>query len=151
MGGSAQIAESIANAIESNNDSLVLCNANVDRVLVTESGSQHRAYGVKVNGVEIHAPVVISACGFETTFRKLVPRSTLNDTDLMSGIDQVTGALKPSHGHVCAYVSLDGTSEELGLRPANIHSFPEDFGTLRNFDVDKSPPRFTPILPTWHR
>ena len=137
VGGSAQIAESIANAIESNNDSLVLCNAKVDRVLVTESGSKHRAYGVKVNGVEIHAPVVISACGFETTFRKLVPRSTLNDTDLMSGIDQVTGALKPSHGHVCAYVSLDGTSEELGLRPANIHSFPEDFGTLWNFDVDK--------------
>lgn len=136
VGGSAQIAESIADAIESRGDgSRVLCNARVDRVLVTESGG-HRAYGVKVNGVEVYAPIVVSACGFLTTFRDLIPGSVLRDADLAQGVADVARRLRPSHGHVCAYVSLDGSSEELGLMPANIHSFPEDFGTRWGFDVD---------------
>ena len=135
VGGSAQIAESIADAIESRHDSRVLCNARVDRVLVTESGG-HRAYGVKVNGVEVYAPIVVSACGFLTTFRDLIPGSAVRDADLASGVAGVARRLRPSHGHVCAYVSLDGSSEALGLKPANVHSFPEDFGTRWGFDVD---------------
>ena len=33
--------------------------------------------------------------------------------------------LRQSHGHVCAYVSMDAPPDELGLRAANIHSFPD--------------------------
>ena len=33
--------------------------------------------------------------------------------------------MSPSHGHVCAFVSLDGAASRFELRPANIHSMPD--------------------------
>lgn len=121
VGGAAQIAESIAEVIEAGGGQ-VLCKAPVETVIVDPvTGS---AAGVKLKGgVVVAAPVVVSACGWRSTFEKLVPRGPM----AAAGLDtsDVTCKLNQSHGHICAYVSLDLSPAELGLRPANIHSFPD--------------------------
>lgn len=131
VGGSSQIAESMAELIESGGGS-VLCGARVESVLVDPATGS--AAGVRVKGgAEVAAPVVVSNCGWRVTFEKLIPRERL----AAAGLDpkRVTDALRQSHGHVCAYVSMDAPPGDLGLRPANIHSFPDQLCTEYGCDV----------------
>jgi phytoene dehydrogenase-like protein len=129
-GGSHRIAEAIIPVIE-RSGGRVLCRAHVDCVL-TDSAT-NAARGVRLdNGDEILAPVVISDAGTVNTWEKLVPAEAMAKAGLKS--DAVRKVLGDSHGHITAFVSLDGPSEKFDLRPANIHSFPD----LPKYDFDVS-------------
>ena len=99
----------------------VLCNASVDHIL-TEGNV---VKGVRMsNGDELHAPIVVSAAGFSNTYEKMLEREQLSP-DVAAAVDRTNAILKPSHSHICAYISLDGPPEAFGLKSWNIHSFPE--------------------------
>lgn len=109
-----------------------MCDARVEGIVVDPATGA--AAGVRLKGgAEVAAPVVVSACGWRVTFEKLIPREAL----AAAGLDpkRVTDTLRQSHGHVCAYVSFDALPGELGLRPANIHSFPDQLGAARAEDA----------------
>ena len=75
VGGSALIAESIARVIEAAGGR-VLCGARVEQVIVDPATGA--ATGVRLKGgATVAAPVVVSACGFKTTFERLVPGRAL--------------------------------------------------------------------------
>ena len=159
-GGSAQIAETMAEVIETRGGrdgrgGDVICAADVVSI-VTDSGSDSDTNAAKtVRGVTVRVAtrgttkgtrtdasdddffipcgVVVSAVGFENTFLRLVPRETLRAAEMDPR--EVTSTLRPSHGHVCAFVSLDGSARELGLRAANTHSFGDALAASYGYDV----------------
>ena len=166
-GGSAQIAETMAEVIETRGGrdgrgGDVICAADVVSIVTDpdpdpDPGSGPGTNARAVRGVTVRVAtrgtgkgrrtdasddeghffipcgVVVSAVGFENTFLRLVPRETLR----AAGMDprEVTSTLRPSHGHVCAFVSLDGSARELGLRAANTHSFGDALGASYGYDV----------------
>jgi len=145
VGGSAGIAETMAEVIESNGG-FVLGGARVGEVAidaetrtVTGVKMKRRRGGDDDDGDFIPCGVVVSAVGYRGTFERLIPEKAA----AALGVDEIKTAvaragLKNSHGHVCAYVSLDGTPTELGLRPANVHSFPDDLGDAYGYDVGRA-------------
>eukprot|EP00873_Tetraselmis_striata_P025643 jgi/Tetstr1/445907/TSEL_033536.t1 len=121
-GGSNTIPERIIPVIEAAGGA-VLCKAPVAELLV-DAGTG-RCAGVRMaNGDELAAPAVVSGAGYHTTFERLLPREAL----ARAGLELSAGpssTMAPSHGHVCAFISLDGPPGEFGLQPWNIHSMPE--------------------------
>ena len=145
-GGSALIAETMAELIETRGGGddrekkggEVLCAAEVASIVTDPDPERRAVRGVTVRVASketffVPCGVVVSAVGFENTFLRLVPRETLR----AAGMDprEVTSRLRPSHGHVCAFVSLDGSASELGLRAANTHSFGDALGAGYGYDV----------------
>jgi len=128
-GGSNTIPERIIPVVEDAGGA-VLCKATVDRVLMDDDSG--RCVGVVMaNGDEIRAPVVVSGVGYENTFEKMLSADDLARV----GLDLAKGpssTMAPSHGHVCAFISLDGPPEAFELKPWNIHSMPE----LPKYDHD---------------
>jgi len=122
-GGSNTIPERIIPVIEAAGGA-VLCKAPVAELLVDAWGTG-RCAGVRMaNGDELAARAVVSGAGYHTTFERLLPREAL----ARAGLELSAGpssTMAPSHGHVCAFISLDGPPGEFGLQPWNIHSMPE--------------------------
>lgn len=117
VGGAARIAETIAPAIIAAGGR-VLVNAEVAAIVV-ERG---RACGVRMaaDGRVIRAPLVISDAGAANTFGRLLPE----DTSARIGALRAMRAVRPSIAHLCLYVGLRGTAEELGLPRANLWVYP---------------------------
>jgi phytoene dehydrogenase-like protein len=116
VGGASRIAATILPVIERAGGA-VITRAEVASIL-TESG---RAVGVRlVDGTELRAPTIVSAAGVPITYGRLLP------ADLVSrhGLDRVAGRHHPSFAHVCLYVGLKHTSEELGLERTNYFVYP---------------------------
>lgn len=119
LGGSHNIAKNVIPVIEQSGGR-VLCRALVTKILFNE---KNEAYGVEMkNGSVIVAKKIISNAGAINTYQKLVPEQVLNDVGLDKKFDK---KIKQSNGHITAFVSLNGTSEECGLDAANIHSMPD--------------------------
>jgi len=122
VGGSHVIAERIIPTIE-NAGGRVLCRAKVDSILV-ENGT---AVGVKMaNGDEHRCPLVISDAGAVNTYEKLLSKEVRDAAGMKVPFITENGkepTLKCSNGHMTAFINLKGTSEEMGLRSGNIHSY----------------------------
>ncbi|MEK7205018.1 MAG: FAD-dependent oxidoreductase, partial [candidate division NC10 bacterium] len=124
VGGAGQIAATVVPVIEASGGA-VLVNAEVREILV-EGG---RAAGVRMaDGKEIRAPITISDAGVVNTFTRLLPKDAVARTDL----GKVLTAVPPSLAHVCLYVGLKHTAEELGLSGTNLWIYP-DAGHDANF------------------
>ncbi len=116
VGGSAEIAASIAPLIEASGGK-ILYHAEVKEILV--AGDQ--AYGVRMDdGTELTAPVIISDAGAANTYCRLLPRSTAERHSLIKRLRR----LVPSQSHLCLYAGLRGTAAELGLPKHNLWLYP---------------------------
>jgi all-trans-retinol 13,14-reductase len=134
VGGSARIAQSVAPVIESAGGAIVI-GAEVASVLV-ENG---RAVGVRmVKGGEIRAPLVISDAGVPNTALRLLPEGTPGREALLATLKHTAR----SASHICLYVGLDATDEELGLTRPNlwVYSSPDQDGDVARLMADSEAP-----------
>lgn len=127
VGGARTMAAAVVPRIEALGGA-VLVDAAVSGVIL-EHG---RAAGVRTtHGREFRAPLVISDAGLGTTLG-LLPDSAPGREKL----DRVRERLSTSTAHVCLYVGLKHTAEELGLGRSNIWVYANaDFeGAIRRFE-----------------
>jgi all-trans-retinol 13,14-reductase len=111
--GSSRIAETIIPTIERHGGVVLTCAA-VDSILVDDGP---RAIGVRmVDGREFHARRVVSDAGVARTFGELLPRHVRPEQPA----PWTAPAVAPSIGHVCLYLGVRGTAEELGLPKSNL-------------------------------
>jgi len=119
IGGAGRIAETIVPMIATGGGK-TLVNAEVAEIVV-EGG---RAVGVrmKADGKIIRAPLVISDAGVANTFGRLLPVQMPARAKALTAMR----AVRPSIGHLCLYVGLDGTADEIGLPRANLWIYPDE-------------------------
>jgi all-trans-retinol 13,14-reductase len=116
VGGSGRIAAEIIPEIEAGGGEVVV-GAEVREILI-ERG---RAVGVRMaDDRELRAPIVISDAGVPNTVRELLPPDAPGRRSLASVLERVPA----STSHICLYVGLDATDEELGLGTSNLWVFP---------------------------
>ncbi len=119
-GGASEIAYSMIPTITSAGGS-VLVRAKVTSILLDETKS--KAIGVKLlkghTEYEVKAPMVISDAGVFNTYRRLLPPEILPRI----GMDTILKQVKPGLGLFQVFIGLDGTAEELGLKPQNVWAF----------------------------
>jgi all-trans-retinol 13,14-reductase len=117
IGGASRIAETIVPAIAAAGGR-ALVNAEVAEIVV-EAG---RAAGVRMaaDGAVIRAPLVISDAGAANTLGRLLP----DGTRARIGALDAMRAVRPSIAHLCLYVGLEGTADEIGLPRANLWIYP---------------------------
>jgi all-trans-retinol 13,14-reductase len=70
---------------------------------------------------ELRAPLVISDAGAVNTFGRLLPKEAVP----RPGISEVVTKASPSVAHLCLYVGLKHTAEELGLNGTNLWIYPD--------------------------
>ncbi len=134
VGGSARIAETILPVIEGAGGEVVT-NAEVAEVIIDDG----QAVGVKlVNGHELRAPMIISDAGVINTFERLVPAETAKASGYPARVSNVGHSV----AHLCLYVGLEGTTEELQLEKTNLwvyrdHNHEENF---ERFQADINAP-----------
>ena len=135
VGTSNSIPASILPEIERTGGA-VLCKADVSGIITDTKGGILTATGVRMaNGDEIRAPMVVSAAGFANTFDKFLSPEQLFAAGLDEAVRRTHAMLKPSHSHICAYISLDGPAEQFELHPWNVHSFPD--APHFDYDIDR--------------
>lgn len=116
VGGSWKIAETIVPVIRAGGGE-VFTYARVKEVLI-ENG---RATGVIMdNGDRLHADSVVSGAGARITFEKLLPEAVRKQHGYAGKLKTV----KPSSAHLCLYVGLKGTAQELGISKTNLWIYP---------------------------
>ena len=134
VGGSGRIAAEIIPEIEAAGGAVVV-GAEVARILM-ERG---RAVGVTMaDDREFRAPFIISDAGVPNTVRQLLPADAPGRRALASVLKRVT----PSTSHICLYVGLDASDEELGLGTSNLWVFPgpDHDATVERYLADPSAP-----------
>lgn len=135
VGGSSGIFDTIEPVIESAGGS-VFVRAEVDSVIERNG----KAAGVLMaDGTEIHAPTVVSSVGLPLTFGRL-----LRNHKGASRMNQTIERIGRSSAHLCLYLGLKATPEELGLPKTNLWLYPENPDHDRNVadylkDPDSSP------------
>ncbi len=118
VGGAGRIFEAIAPVIAAAGGK-VLINAEVSEIAI-EKG---RVAGVKMkDGAVIRAPLVISDAGAVNTFERLLPHEIAEKYGAV--LDR--RALQPSIAHLCLYLGLRHTAEELGLPTSNLWIYPDE-------------------------
>lgn len=118
VGGSASIARSIEAVLLEHKAQLVT-SAEVQSIL-TEG---RKAIGVKLmNGRTIQAKNIVSGVGVINTFQKLLPEDCPVKREYRDLIKQVS----PSFSHLCLYIGLHGTREELDLQTTNLWIYPNE-------------------------
>jgi all-trans-retinol 13,14-reductase len=134
VGGASRIAATVAPVIEEAGGSIVV-GAEVASVVV-DGG---RAVGVRMaDGREIRAPLVVSDAGVPNTVMHLLPEGTPGREGLRATMQHTTR----SASHICLYVGLDGTDEDLGLDRSNLwvyHSADQD-GDFARYLADPEAP-----------
>lgn len=91
------------------------------------------------DGTEVEAPIVVSACGYLNTFRRLVPREVCE----RFGVPRELPQIAMSAGFIMGNFGIAGTAEELGVTNTNtwFHPVSKDgdfFEALRAFFDDPS-------------
>jgi all-trans-retinol 13,14-reductase len=118
LGGAGRLFEAVAPAIIATGGK-VLINAEVSEVAI----ENERAAGVKMkDGTLIRAPLVISDAGVMNTFGSLVARDVVERYRALPD----PHVLQPSIAHLCLYLGLRHTAEELGLPKGNIWIYPDE-------------------------
>ncbi|MFV8783417.1 phytoene desaturase family protein [Microbulbifer sp. SA54] len=116
VGGASQIAATIIPQIQKSGGE-VFTYASVDTLLLDGK----KVTGVRMSdGLEIHAPAVISNAGVFNTFEKLLPQSASYAAGYLRQLREV----RPSMGHMCLYIGLQKTARELGLPKTNYWLYP---------------------------
>jgi len=118
VGGASAIAAGAVPEIEERGGK-VLVSADVESILL-EGG---RAAGVTMDDGRIfRAPLVISNAGAANTFGRL-----LSDANgAIDGSRQMAAKLGGSAAHLCLYIGLDHSDEELGLEGTNLWIYPDE-------------------------
>lgn len=130
IGGASRIAETIVPVIEAAGGAVVT-RAEVEQITV-ENG---RAVGVTLaDGATIRSSIVVSAVGVPATYNRLLPAKLL----AAKGLDVFVERFRPSLAHVCLYVGLKHTSDELGLERTNYFVYPsaDHEGNLAAYAAD---------------
>jgi all-trans-retinol 13,14-reductase len=119
IGGAGRIAETIIPLITEAGGK-VLINAEVAEILVQNG----RAQGVRMarDGAIFRAPIVISDAGALNTYSRLLP----SETRAALRLDQELRAVRPSLAHLCLYIGLKSTAQELNLPRANLWIYPNE-------------------------
>ena len=116
VGGASKIAETIIPQIQKSGGE-VFTYAEVETILL----DGNHARGVRMaDGTEIEAPLVISGAGVFNTFNRLLPHSATEH----AGYDRDLEKVQPSMAHLCLYIGLQKTAEELGLPKTNYWLYP---------------------------
>ena len=132
VGGSWKIAETIVPTIRASGGE-VFTYARVDGIHL-ENGD---AAGVRMDtGDVIRADKIISAAGARITYEKLLPESVRSKL----GVERKMGSVKPSSAHLCLYVGLKGSAEELDIPKTNLWVYPsaDHEGNIERFMADPS-------------
>jgi len=116
----------------------VLVRAPVTGILTDADGN---ATGVKVGRtsgtVEVFAPLVISDAGVINTFTKLLPQEIAKKSSIHHLLTR--HAIESGHGCISLFVGLNGTAEELGIKPQNIWIYSSnDLDGLTNEFISKN-------------
>ena len=114
-GGADQIWKSILKNLVNNNGQ-VFVRADVQKIVV-EKG---RTKGIEIDGHFIACKSVISNVGANNTFNHLLSKD--DRIRCKFSLDEI----EPSSGHMCLYVGLDKSDEELQLPKNNIWYFDND-------------------------
>jgi all-trans-retinol 13,14-reductase len=134
VGGSWKIAESIIPKIQQAGGE-VFTYASVEQILV-ENGA--------VTGVEmsddhrIKCACVISSAGVNNTYGHLLAEDVVST----AGYDHLLSKVKPSFAHLCVYIGLKQTAEQLQLPKTNFWIYPHnDYdAAVEDFLNDKNAP-----------
>ena len=108
-GGSAEIARTLLKTVADNGGWTRIC-ADVEEILL-EDGV---AVGVRVNGEELRAGCIVSACGILSTVERLLP-PPYNNAEWA----KETKKLDPAPAHLCLYLGFEGDIREGGASGAN--------------------------------
>lgn len=118
IGGSSRIVETIDPIIESAGGT-ILTNADVKQVCFEDG----KAVGVEMaDGKVFKANKIVSGTGFVNTYTKLISSDVIAKRRIDTQLKKVT----PSAAHVCLYIGLSGSPEELKLPKANYWVYPDD-------------------------
>jgi all-trans-retinol 13,14-reductase len=118
IGGSWKIADYIIPKIQAAGGE-VFTYANVEQIVVNDG----EVSGVRMSdGHVIDCPVVISSAGIDNTFGHLLPAELVRS----QGYELSMQTVRPSIGHLCLYIGLQGTAEELGLPKTNFWIYPHN-------------------------
>jgi all-trans-retinol 13,14-reductase len=134
VGGSWRIADYIIPKIQAGGGE-VFTYANVERIIV-DAG---KARGVVMSdGHRIDCPLVISSAGIDNTFNRLLDKDVVVET----GYEGLLKEVRPSVGHLCLYIGLRETAEELALPKTNFWIYPHnDYDrALSDFVADPDAP-----------
>jgi len=117
IGGSSQVVGTIDPVIKSAGGT-ILINAEVEEIIIKDN----KAKGVKMkDGKTFFADLIVSGTGVKNTFGKLVPESVSVKHNFKDQLKNVA----PSAAHVCLYLGLNASPEELQLTRTNLWIYPE--------------------------
>jgi all-trans-retinol 13,14-reductase len=138
VGGSWQIADNIIPKIQAAGGE-VFTYAAVDEILVEDD----RVTGVRMaDGHVIECDVVISSAGADNTFNRLLP----DDVASRHGYQRAMQSVQPSVGHLCLYIGLRDTAENLGLPKTNFWIYPHNDFDRALDDFAASPDAPFPVV-----
>ncbi|MGK5093092.1 NAD(P)/FAD-dependent oxidoreductase [Deltaproteobacteria bacterium TL4] len=117
VGGSSSIARSIEPVILKGGGQ-ILTNAQVERILVQDN----KAIGIQIKGgPEIHAEIIISNAGVLNTYNELLDSSIAEKHKFPKKLKNVS----TSASHLCLYLGLNQSAEDLKLKRANYWIYPD--------------------------
>lgn len=119
LGGAGRLAAAIVPLIE-RSGGRVVSSAEVAQILI---GPHNRVRGVRMaDGREFRSACVISDAGAPNTLRHLLPPGLRGVAGMLRQIESVP----PSLPHLCLYLGLDQSAEQLGLTGTNLWICPDD-------------------------
>jgi all-trans-retinol 13,14-reductase len=134
IGGASSISKTVVDVIEANGG-IVAIKADVKNIII----KNNKATGVEMNnGDIITADKIISNAGIHNTYNKLIDTEKRIDTSELND-------LKPSVSHVCLYVGLSASDEDLKLPKYNIWLY-NSYKLDQDYDVHLANKRFAPSL-----
>jgi all-trans-retinol 13,14-reductase len=118
IGGSWRIADYMIPKIQAAGGE-VFTYANVEQILADNG----EVSGVRMtDGHEIECRVVVSSAGVDNTFGHLLPAELVRS----KGYEVSMRKVRPSIGHLCLYIGLKETAEQLGLPKTNFWIYPHN-------------------------
>ena len=137
VGGAKEIYEHIGSSIVKNGGEIIV-NADVKEILI-EKGT---AIGVQLqNGDKLFAKKIVSNAGAMNTFTHLIS----NEDKLLANIRADLQKIMPSSSHICLYVGLNASDEELQLPKNNVWVY-KSFDFDSDLDKYSKDPNFDPPL-----
>lgn len=116
IGGSSRIAETVDAVIEKAGGT-ILISAEVNEIII----ENNKAIGVRMNdGKQFLSKNTISGAGVFATYNKLLPEPIVSKYKLKEQLQKI----ERSVAHVCLYIGLKGSPEELQLPKTNYWIYP---------------------------
>ena len=136
LGGASSIHKSLTNVIE-NNGGKIAIKAAVKNIIF----EKNKAIGVEMeNGDKIFGEKIISNAGASNTFNHLIVAK-----DKKNGNTLELNKIDPSVAHVCLYVGLNASDEELNLPKHNIWHY-DTYKLDNKYDRHLAEKKYTSLL-----